>query len=281
MSNNTTPPRIAFIGGGNMAQALGLGLIGEQLAADDVLVIDPSEQARATWSAAGVRTLEKADEQLGAYDLWVLAVKPQQLEAVMQQCRPFRGDHTLALSIAAGIRATDIGRWLGTTEQPFDRVIRCMPNTPALVRQGVSGLMALPGVQPQERDFATRLFENVGTVVWVQDDAALDAVTALSGSGPAYVFLFLEALIAGGQKLGLSAQQARALALKTVSGAVQLAADSPEDIAQLRHNVTSEGGTTAAALAVFQQHDFESLVAQAMQAAAARAKELADQFSRS
>lgn len=264
-----------------MAQALGLGLIGEQLAADDLLVIDPSEQARATWSAAGVRTLERADEQLGAYDLWVLAVKPQQLGAVVQDCRAYRREHTLALSIAAGIRATDIARWLGSAEQPFDRVIRCMPNTPALVRQGVSGLMALPGVRPQERDFASRLFENVGTVVWVQDDAALDAVTALSGSGPAYVFLFLEALIAGGQKLGLSAEQARDLALQTVFGAVQLAADSHEDIAQLRRNVTSEGGTTAAALGVFQQHDFEDLVAQAMQAAAQRAKELADQFSRS
>jgi len=262
-----------------MAQALGLGLIGDQLSAQDVLVIDPNEQAQARWQTVGVHTQAAIDERLGDFDMWVLAVKPQLLGAVVGECAAFRQPNTLVLSIAAGIRATDIAQWLGTPDQPFERVIRCMPNTPALVQQGVSGVMALPAVREAEKAFATQLLETVGTVVWVQDDAALDAVTALSGSGPAYVFLFLEALIAGGQSLGLSAGQARDLALQTVTGATSLAAQSADSIAQLRQNVTSEGGTTAAALAVFQSQDFSAIVKKAMHAAAQRAKELAEQFS--
>lgn len=263
-----------------MAQALGLGLIGNQLSAQGIMVIDPNEQARARWQAVGVYAQAAIDEQLENFDMWVLAVKPQLLSSVIRDCASFQQQDTLVLSIAAGIRATDIARWLSTPEQPFERVIRCMPNTPALVQQGVSGVMALPAVQEAEKHFATRLLETVGTVVWVQDDAALDAVTALSGSGPAYVFLFLEALIAGGESLGLSARQARDLALQTVSGAACLAAESSDSIHQLRQNVTSEGGTTAAALDVFQAQEFSAIVNKAMHAAAQRAQELAEQFSR-
>lgn len=278
--NHTNNARLAFIGGGNMAQALGLGLIGQQVRASDVLVVDPSETAREPWQTAGTAVAEGADVALSKYNIWVFAVKPQQLKEVVLASRPFLRPDTLVLSLAAGIRATDISQWLGTPEQPFQRVVRCMPNTPALVQQGVTGMHALAGVYENEKEIASHLLAQVGSVVWVADDTALDAVTALSGSGPAYVFLFLEALIEGGQSLGLDAEQARALALQTVKGAVSLAAQSNSSIEQLRHNVTSEGGTTAAALSVFEQGHFKELVAQAMQAAQKRAQAMADEFSR-
>lgn len=271
--------RIAFIGGGNMAQALGLGLIESELSPHNLLVIDPSAAAQQKWQAAQVATAAAPGADLAACQVWVLAVKPQLLEAVLASCRPFLQPNTLVLSVAAGLPATQIAHWLGTNLQPFERIVRCMPNTPALVRQGVTGMMALEGVSADEKHLAERLLQSVGQVVWVADDAALDAVTALSGSGPAYVFLFLEALIQGGIDLGLSPEQARGLALQTVSGAAQLARDATVDIAQLRANVTSEGGTTAAALAHFEQQDFSTIVRQAMHAAAQRAAELADEFS--
>lgn len=272
--------RVAFIGGGNMAQALGLGLIGEQFRASDILVVDPNAAARAPWESAGASVKDAIDSTLADYNIWVLAVKPQQLKAVIESCRPHLRTHTLVLSVAAGIRATDIARWLGSGDTPFQRVVRCMPNTPALIQQGVTGMLSLIGVQDNEKQLASNLLAQVGEVVWVDDDAAVDAVTALSGSGPAYVFLFLEALIEGGVALGLDADQARALALQTVAGAAALAAQSDNSIEQLRHNVTSEGGTTAAALAVFQDADFKKIVQRAQCAAQKRAQSMADEFSK-
>mgnify|MGYP001213372187 CR=1 FL=1 len=271
--------RVAFIGGGNMAQALGLGLVGKELNATDVLVIDPSPTAGKAWQDVGVSVQQSSTPLLSDYNVWIFAVKPQHLKEVVLSCRPYVRHDTLVLSVAAGIRATDIAHWLGTPEQPFQRVIRCMPNTPALIQQGVTGMFALSAVQEGERTIATELLEQVGSVVWVKNDEALDAVTALSGSGPAYVFLFLEALIEAGMGMGLSAQQARDLALQTVSGAATLAAQSDSSIEQLRHNVTSEGGTTAAALQVLNDHSFKSIVAHAMGAAQQRAREMADEFS--
>jgi pyrroline-5-carboxylate reductase len=182
---------------------------------------------------------------------------------------------TLVISIAAGIPSGTLARWLGEPGRPWQRLVRCMPNTPALVGAGITGLMALPGVSEDDRAVAQQMLRAVGETVWVDDDAALDAVTALSGSGPAYVFLFLEALLQGGKDLGLNGEQARKLALATLSGATQLAALSPESPATLRERVTSKGGTTAAALAVFQQRDFAGIVRQAMVAARDRAAELA------
>lgn len=286
MSNASKAPihthsnRVVFIGGGNMAQALGLGLVGEQLRAEDILVVDPNASARALWEAAGTTTQSAVGPALVDYNIWVFAVKPQQLKAVLDSCRPYLRANTLVLSVAAGVRATDIGAWLGSFDAPFQRIIRCMPNTPALIQEGVTGVHALAGVQEDEKQIVNNLLAQVGEVVWVNDDSALDAVTALSGSGPAYVFLFLEALIEGGISLGLTAEQARTLALQTVSGAASLAAQSDSSIEQLRHNVTSEGGTTAAALAVFQEANFKQIVAQAMDAAEKRAQTMAEQLSR-
>lgn len=263
-----------------MASAISAGLIGKRCAAQDVLVIDPNETVLERWQQQGTITAAAPTQALAQQRIWVLAVKPQQMKVVMQQCAPFVQPNTLVISVAAGIAAKDIARWLGSAETPHPLVIRCMPNTPAFIGCGATGLMALGGVAPEDKAIAEMLFKTVGEYVWVADDQAIDAVTALSGSGPAYVFLFLEALIQGGVAQGLSSDQARKLALATVSGATELAALSPLPLSELRANVTSEGGTTAAALEVFEQQHFSAIVQQAMAAAKQRAAELADTFSK-
>lgn len=280
MINEKHTIKIAFIGGGNMASAISAGLIGKRCAAQDVLVIDPNETVRERWQQQGTLTAATVNDSLTQQRIWVFAVKPQQMKAVVQQCAPFIQPDTLVISVAAGIAAQDIGQWLGQDGTPHNRVIRCMPNTPAFIGCGATGLMALEEVAPADKAIAEMLFKTVGEYVWVEDDQAIDAVTALSGSGPAYVFLFLEALIQGGIAQGLSSTQARKLALATVSGATELAALSPLPLSELRANVTSEGGTTAAALTVFEQQHFSAIVHQAMAAAKQRAAELAITFSK-
>lgn len=279
MINEKNTIQLAFIGGGNMASALSAGLIGRRCAASDVLVIDPNLEVRQKWVEQGVQVSESITEQLAAQRIWLFAVKPQQMKQVVQQCQPYIRPDTLIISVAAGISAEQIALWLGEPKKPYNRVIRCMPNTPAFIGCGATGLMALDAVDDGDKQIAEMLFKTVGEFVWVENDQAIDAVTALSGSGPAYVFLFLEALIRGGIEQGLSAEQARKLAFATLSGATQLAALSPLPLEQLRANVTSEGGTTAAALAVFDQQHFTTIVQQAMQAANDRAAELAKEFS--
>lgn len=270
---------LALIGGGNMASALASGLIGRRCAAADVHVIDPGADARARWDALGTTTSAAPDERLSKCRVWFFAVKPQVMPQVVRQCQPWLRPDTLVISIAAGIPGAAIARWLGSDSAPCTRVVRCMPNTPALIAAGMTGMTALPGVGEQDRALAEELLRAVGDVLWVQDDAAIDAVTALSGSGPAYVFLFLEALIAAGVEQGLTAEQARQLALATFHGATQLATLSPDSPAVLRERVTSKGGTTAAALAVFQQRGLTDIMREAVSAAARRAGELAREFS--
>lgn len=279
MINEKHTIKLAFIGGGNMASAISAGLIGKRCAPQDLLVIDPNAAVRERWQQQGTQTSAELTNALSQQRIWVFAVKPQQMKTAVQQCQPFISSDTLVISVAAGITAQDIAKWLGQAEQAHHRVIRCMPNTPAFIGCGATGLMALEGVTLDDKKIAEMLFKTIGEYVWVKDDLAIDAVTALSGSGPAYVFLFLEALIQGGIDQGLTADQARKLAFATVSGATELAALSPLPLAQLRTNVTSEGGTTAAALAVLNQQQFSSTVQQAMAAAKQRATELAQQFS--
>ncbi|MFA5662686.1 pyrroline-5-carboxylate reductase [Castellaniella sp.] len=270
---------LALIGGGNMAGALASGLIGRRCAADHVHVIDPVEATRAHWQGMGTTVAATPDAQLAACRVWFFAVKPQVMAQVVQQCRPWLQADTLVVSIAAGIPAQALAQWLGTPGQPFSRVVRCMPNTPALIAAGITGMMALGGVDQADRELAQDLLSAVGEVLWVADDAAIDAVTAVSGSGPAYVFLFLEALIQAGMQQGLSADQARKLALATFNGATQLAGLSPDSPAILRERVTSKGGTTAAALEVFMAHDQAKIIHQAVAAATRRARELAGQYA--
>lgn len=271
---------IAFVGGGNMASALAAGMIGKRCGPHDVHVIDPNQSILDRWSQQGVSVATAPDATLASRRVWIFAVKPQVLRQVILECRPFLQDNTLIISIAAGISAESIAGWLGTPGQPWGRLVRCMPNTPALIGAGASGLMALPGVTEDDKTVAQQLLRAVGEVVWVDNDAGIDAVTALSGSGPAYVFLFLEALIEGGMQQGLTEDQARTLALATVAGATQLAALSHEKPATLRERVTSAGGTTAAALDVLQGREFPAIVRQAMQAARDRATQLSEEFAK-
>lgn len=262
-----------------MAGALGSGLIGKRCGAHDVHVIDPNEQTRQAWAAKGCTVAATPSAQMAGRRVWIFAVKPQSMKEAVQACRAHLRDDTLVISVAAGIPATVLANWLGTANAPHQRVIRCMPNTPALIGAGATGLMALPGVCSNDKAMAEQMMKAVGEFVWVDDDAGIDAVTALSGSGPAYVFLFLEAMISSGEKLGLNPEQARKLALATVRGATELAALSPETLATLRERVTSKGGTTAAALQVFETQNFPALVHQAMQAARQRAAELSQEFT--
>jgi len=273
MKNNLT---IAFIGGGNMAWALASGLADRLCPAGNIQVIEIHDETRQKWQSRGMTAHAAGSEALTRADVWIYAVKPQVLAEVVAATRPYLRPDTLVLSVAAGIRGATLAQWLGSAAEPWRNVVRIMPNTPALVGAGTSGMAALPGVDQAGRGIAEAIFTSVGQVVWVEDDAALDAVTALSGSGPAYVFLFIESLISGGLALGLSAQQARELALGTLAGATRLASESEDPPGMLREKVTSKGGTTAAALAVFAERGFADMVQDAMTAACRRSGELAD-----
>jgi len=267
--------RIAFIGGGNMAAALIGGLLRSGASAADLLALE-IEPARRTQleHEFGIRTLAATDDALREHDVLVLAVKPQQLKEVCAQLAP-RVERQLVVSIAAGIRARDIARWLGTQS-----IVRAMPNTPALIAQGVTGLAALAAVDERERKIAERILAAVGRVVWFDDESKLDAVTAISASGPAYVFYFIEALIAAGRAEGLTEAQSRELATALFVGAAQLAAQSTEPVSVLRERVTSKGGTTAAALASFEADRVAAAIARAVHAANERAREMGDEFGR-
>jgi pyrroline-5-carboxylate reductase len=270
---------LAFIGGGNMATALGAGLIGKRCGAHDVHVIDVHAPTLEAWAQQGTSTATAPDERLSQHRVWIFAVKPQMLKEAVESCRPYLRDDTLVISIAAGVASGTLAEWLGSPGRPWTRLVRCMPNTPALIGAGATGVLALDGASEDDKTVVQQLLRAVGEVVWVDSDAQLDAVTALSGSGPAYVFLFLESLIQGGIDMGLTGDQARKLALATLTGATELAALSHESLATLRERVTSKGGTTAAALAVLQSRQFPATVQEAMQAARARAAELSIELS--
>jgi len=262
--------KIAFIGGGNMASALIGGLIKRGVAAADLYVVDPGEEARArAGKDFGVATGASIDSTLADYDAILLAVKPQVLKDVAAALQPVLSKQ-LVISIAAGIRAADLSRWLGG----YTQIVRTMPNTPALIGMGVTGLAALPGVDSAAKALASKVLEAVGEIVWFDDEAKIDAVTAISGSGPAYVFYFIEAMQEAARQLGMDEAQGRALAVATFTGAAQLAAQSGEPASVLRERVTSKGGTTAAALASFDAQGVKDAIVRGALAADARAKEM-------
>lgn len=263
--------KIGFIGGGNMAVALIGGLLKRGYAADNLVVAEPVDAQRARLSHDfGIQVEESAAEVLRA-DVLVLAVKPQVLRQVLTGL-PRLADHVCVLSIAAGIRAGDIARWLNG----HTAVVRAMPNTPALVGAGIAGLYALPQVSAAQRQQAEAILGAVGSTVWVEHEAQIDAVTAISGSGPAYVFLFIEALEDAARQLGLDADTARALALQTFYGASALAVQDGSEPAVLRARVTSKGGTTERGVAELESHRVRTALLAAAQAAQARAGELGD-----
>jgi len=261
---------IVFVGGGNMASALIGGLLahGQPVNQIGVVEIDASAGAKlqGTW---GVKVYTEAAPALADAGTLVLAVKPQQLAAVTRAL-PALDTSLRVISIAAGITTTALSRWL----KGHTNIVRAMPNTPALIQQGTAGLYAMPGVPPDDRVHAQSLMRAVGTAVWVEREEQLDAVTAISGSGPAYVFYFIEALQRAAQELGLDANAAHALALNTVKGAALLAAGSEDSPLELRKKVTSKGGTTEAALAVLEQSGFADILKDAAAAAARRSHEL-------
>ncbi len=267
--------RIAFIGGGNMASAIIGGLIRQGLPAAHVQVVEPFEATRdALLAQHGVRAEAAASPALQGANVIVWAVKPQSFRDAAAPVKPQVGS-ALQLSVMAGIRCADIEAASGAA-----RIVRCMPNTPALVGQGMTGLFAAPGVSATDRAQAEAVIRTTGDALWVEREAQLDAVTALSGSGPAYVFYFLEAMQQAGTELGLSPEQARQLAVGTFAGGSALAGASAEPLSLLRERVTSKGGTTHAALTAMDQAGIQPAFVTAMHAACVRARELGDEFGR-
>jgi pyrroline-5-carboxylate reductase len=264
---------ITFIGGGNMATAIIGGLIADGLPAASIEVVDiGSETCERLAQQFGVAAHTSLD-QAQLHPVIVLAIKPQQLLGAAKQLAPRLGDH-LVVSIAAGVRLRDLSRWLGG----HARMVRTMPNTPAMVGAGITGMFAEGQVSAEDRSAAESILRAVGAVVWVNEESELDWVTALSGSGPAYVFYFIEAMEEAGIKAGLSAETSRRLALHTVFGAAKLALEAGEDPAVLRAKVTSKGGTTERAIASLTADGFMDMLARAVNAAAARSKELGDEL---
>jgi pyrroline-5-carboxylate reductase len=267
---------LAFIGGGNMARSLIGGLITNGFDEHAIHVADPSTETLQSLSAQyPVQTFTDNNAAIANADVVILAVKPQQLQQVCRELAAQWQPGKLLISIAAGIRLEDIGRWLG-----FDAaaIVRAMPNTPSLVQAGATALCANPHVSNDQHELAESILRAVGLALWVKDEAQMDAVTALSGSGPAYFFLVIEAMQYAGMQLGLPEDTARLLALETAFGAAKMALESEESACVLRQRVTSPGGTTERALQEFEQGDLRGLFAKALSAAASRADELAQQL---
>ena len=276
MNQVSMDQQLAFIGAGNMARSLIGGLIDNGYPAQAICASDVSTETLDKLAGDfGVRTEPDNLKAASSADVVVLAVKPQQMREVCSGLSAMTNrSNPLVVSIAAGIRADAIERWLGGSPA----VVRCMPNTPALVKCGASGLYANSHTSPQQCETAASILAAVSTVVWVEHERDIDAVTAVSGSGPAYYFLLIEAMQTAAMELGLSSDQARILVEQTALGAASMAKSSELAASTLRENVTSKGGTTAAALDVFERGELRELVTAAMRAAANRSAELGDQL---
>lgn len=267
--------QITFIGAGNMAASLIGGLCAQGVEAGQIRASDPGiAQLEMLQNSYAIRTFTDNSLAVKDADIIVLAVKPQMMRQVCEQLAPHLTEQQLLISVAAGINCASLSSWSGV-----NTIIRCMPNTPALIQQGVSGLYATEHVHAQQREQAERLLSAVGLVVWLDKEELIDAVTAVSGSGPAYFFLLIEAMTLAGVKLGLPADTAAQLAKYTAQGASTMACQSALDATQLRLQVTSPNGTTEAAICAFQKGGFSELVDTAVRSAASRSQELAQQLS--
>jgi pyrroline-5-carboxylate reductase len=268
---------ITFVGGGNMATALIGGLVATGADARGFRVVEPfhaqRDKLRARFPGIGLFGEATSGAVEGA-DLAVIAVKPQQAREAAQAIAAHIGEVSVVMTIAAGIRIGDLSRWLGG----YARIVRAMPNTPALVGAGISGAFASADVDPAGRELSTRVLEAVGAVIWVEREGMLDAVTGISGSGPAYAFYFLEALEQAARELGFSDDNARELAYATFAGAIKLAQASDDSPSTLRAQVTSKGGTTERAVSLLEQHAVKAKLVEAVKAAAARATELGNEL---
>ena len=264
--------KICFIGGGNMATALASGLINNGMPARNITITDIHQPLLDQHAKnLGVQTSQDNKLAIQDADAIILAVKPQVMEQVLSPLKaPLGEQKSLLISIAAGITLTSLASWLGNSQA----IVRCMPNTPALVGSGATGLHANPSVSPQQKSIAQAILQSTGIVEWFSDETALDAVTAVSGSGPAYFFLVMEAMIAAGEKLGLSAQASKNLTLQTALGAAQMALEADVEVSELRRRVTSPGGTTQAAIESLQASQLEAIFEQALTAARDKSIEL-------
>jgi len=272
--------KLTFIGGGNMAASLIGGLLTDSLTAEQITVADPSAGTRDYLRGKfGVNTVEDNAAAVAGASVVVLAVKPQMLQVVAEALAPAVQEHRpLMVTIAAGIRSADLNRWLGGETGKAIAVVRAMPNTPALLQTGATGLFANAQVSAAQRDLAESILRAVGLALWVEKEEQMDAVTALSGSGPAYFFRIMEAMEAAATELGLSAETAHLLTLQTALGAAKMALESSETVGALRERVTSPGGTTEQGLRVMAEQDIDGLMAQVLKAAADRSQELARQL---
>lgn len=264
---------INFIGGGNMARAIIGGLQQNGFDMSAITVLEPNAQKRIDLAQEFAVATTDSLGTVHAADVIVLAVKPQQLKEVCTGLQPVLTSQ-LVVSIAAGVRSKDISRWLGN----YRAIVRVMPNTPAQIRAGISALYAMPEVSALQREQANIILAAVGKTLWLEDEAKMDAVTAISGSGPAYVFYFIEALQDAAQSLGLDSEASKLLALETFAGASLLAIQSKDDIKTLRAQVTSKGGTTEQGLLALEAGDIKAIISKAAKAAADKSVMLGDQL---
>jgi pyrroline-5-carboxylate reductase len=272
-NDNDSNKTIAFLGGGNMASAMIGGLVKQGMLPNDILVVEPYEPTRdKLLQDFGIHAMAEPSSLLVNAGLIIWAVKPQVFKEAAQQTGNF-APTALHFSVAAGIRSSSIAAWLKT-----DNVVRSMPNTPALIGKGITALFARAAVAASGKAWVERVVASMGDFLWLDEESQLDAVTAISGSGPAYVFYFLEAMTEAAVTMGLSAEQGRRLAISTFSGASELAHRSDESLEILRQRVTSKGGTTYAALTAMESDNIKPHFIRAMQAAQQRAKELGDEF---
>ena len=278
---NHSNAHITFIGGGNMGRALISGLLASGFEPNQISVVESNAitalKLHEDYGVQGIGALDQIAFDFTKNNVVVMAIKPQDFNIVAKglasKLKHASAPGPLILSIAAGIRLKDMSRWLDHT-----RCVRAMPNTPALISKGITGLFADAAVGPSDRALAETICNAVGQSVWVAEEKLMDAVTAVSGSGPAYVFAFIEAMQSAGEKLGLDEKTARQLAYATLEGATQLAHNSNEHAGVLRERVTSKGGTTAAALDVMKQHGWHEILEKAIDAASQRGKTMGDEL---
>ena len=265
--------RLLFIGGGNMAQAILGGLIAKGVTPENFFVVEPSAEASNTIAALGANSVSVFSTDLLDCDAIVLAVKPQMMKVAVS---PLVGRLTsqVVISIAAGVDTTSLAHWLGSDNVPYQNVVRTMPNTPALIRAGITGLHAAAGVNDLGKQLAQTLLGAVGKTVWFENESMLDAVTAVSGSGPAYVFYFIEALEQAALELGFAQDDARLFASQTFLGGAQLAAASNESPGVLRARVTSKRGTTESAIGTFDKHELKQAFIDGVKAACERSRQI-------
>ena len=270
--------KISFIGGGNMAQALISGLVSCGVKPSLITVADPSSEAREQLAAKGLNTVDPTADAKAAVigaDIVVLAVKPQVMKAVVSGFADVL-DTQLVISVAAGLSTELLSNMLGS----YGNIVRAMPNTPAMIQMGATGLYGTDDISAEQKQLATAVMEASGLVMWVDNEEHMHAVTAVSGSAPAYMFYFIEAMVDGAVALGLDKEQASALALQTMLGAAKMALGSEDAPSELRRKVTSPNGTTQAAIESMQANDISRQIIEAMQACADRSQALSEEMSK-